>query len=143
MQDMLQPLIHKAAVHSIAVNVARTGLSIGDTAHLALLPEGGVGVFAVVSRPILGLIPRKVTLLLGILGPQASQLITPAVEKGEQLRVRIVGLTPEHLAIPPMGAEVHISVWGDPRHLSAWTHPTKSGRADPSPADPALPEPAD
>jgi hypothetical protein len=119
MQAMLQPLIHKAAVHSIFVNVAKTGLSIGDAAELALLPDGRIGVFALLQRRFLGLIPRQITVLIGLLGPTATELIAPAVERQEQLRVRIVGLTPEHLAVPPAGAEVHISVWGDPRQLAA------------------------
>ena len=120
MQDMLQPLIHKAAVHSICVNVARTGLSIGDKATLVALPDGQVGVFAPLTRRFLGIFPRRVMVLIGALGPHATALIAPAVARAEQLRVRIVGLTPEHLATPPFGAEVHISVWGDPRHISVW-----------------------
>lgn len=118
MQDMLQPLIHKAAVHSICVNVARTGLSIGDTAELVPLPDDRIGVFVHLHRKFLGLFPRQIRVLIGTLGPTATELIAPVVALQEQLRVRIVGLTPEHLAVPPMGAEVHISVWGDPRHLS-------------------------
>lgn len=118
MQEMLQPLIHKAAVHSIAVNVARTGLSIGDAVALLPLPDGRIGVFARLRRRFLGIIPHQSTVMIGALGPHATALIAPAVERAELLRVRIVGLTPEHLAIAPMGAEVHISVWGDPRHLS-------------------------
>lgn len=122
MQDMLQPLIHKAAVHSICVNVARTGMSIGDEAVLVALPDGRIGVFARLNRRFLGLFPRRVMVLIGALGPHATALIAPAVERAELLRVRIVGLTPEHLATPPMGAEVHISVWGDPRHISVWAN---------------------
>ena len=122
MQDLLQPLIHKAAVHNIALNVARTGLSIGDPAELVPLPDGRIGVFALRHRRILGLIPHRVTVLIGTLGPHAAALIAPAVERGESLRIRIVGLTPEHLATPPHGAEVHISVWGDPRHIAVWAN---------------------
>ncbi|TGD43140.1 hypothetical protein EEB11_09880 [Pseudotabrizicola sediminis] len=122
MNDLLQPLIHKAAVRDIAVNVARTGLSIGSEAELHPLPDGRIGVFARLDRRFLGLIPRKVTVLVGVLGPQASALIAPAVERGELLRVRIVGLTPEHLTSPGMGPEVHVSVWGDPRHIAVWSN---------------------
>lgn len=120
MQDMLQPLIHKAAVHSICVNVARTRLSIGDEAVLLALSDGRIGVFAKLNRRFLGIFPRQVMVLIGALGPHATALIAPAVERAELLRVRIVGLTPEHLATPPLGAEVHISVWGDPRHIAVW-----------------------
>lgn len=117
MHDLLQPLIHKAAVHNIVVNIARTGLSIGDEAELHELPDGQIGVFARVRRHFLGLIPRKMILPIGVLGPGAGRLISSAVVQGENLRVRIVGLTPEHLASEGQGPEIHISVWGDPRHL--------------------------
>lgn len=120
MNDLLQPLIHKAAVHSITVNVARTGLSIGAPAELHTLPDGRVGVFVQLKRWFLGLIPRQVMALVGVLGPHATALIAPAVERGESLRVRIVGLTPEHLASEGAGPEIHISVWGDPRHIAVW-----------------------
>lgn len=120
MHDLLQPLIHKAAVHDISVHVARTGLSIGSEAELHLLPDSRIGVFARLSRRFLGIIPRQVTVLIGVLGPQASALIAPAVERDELLRVRIVGLTPEHLTAPGFGPEVHVSVWGDPRHIAVW-----------------------
>lgn len=120
MQDLMQPLIHKAAVHDIAVNVARTGLSIGDEAALHILPDGRIGVFVRLRRRLFGLIPRQVNVLAGTLGAQATALLTPAVERHEMLRVRVVGLTPEHLA-QERGPEIHVSVWGDPRHLSVWT----------------------
>ncbi len=120
MQEMLQPLIHKAAVHSISIHVARAGISIGDAAELLSLPDGRIGVFTRLRRRFLGVFPRQVNVMIGALGPHAATLISPAVERGEQLRVRIVGLTPEHLAVPPQGAEVHISVWGDPRHIAVW-----------------------
>lgn len=122
MYDLLQPLIHKAAVRDISVHVARTGLSIGAEAELHVLPDGRVGVFALLTRRFLGLIPRQVTVQIGVLGPQACALIAPAVERGELLRVRIVGLTPEHLTAPGMGPEVHVSVWGDPRHVAVWAN---------------------
>lgn len=122
MHDLLQPLIHKAAVRDIVVHVARTGLSIGSEAELHPLPDGRIGVFARLTRRFLGLIPRQVTVLIGVLGPHASALIAPAVERGETLRVRIVGLTPEHLTSAGNGPEIHISVWGDPRHIAVWSN---------------------
>ncbi|MCU0814942.1 MAG: hypothetical protein MUF74_00225 [Cypionkella sp.] len=119
MHDLMQPLIHKAAVRDIAVHVARAGLSIGDEAMLHHLPDGRIGVFVRLHRKLLGIIPRRITVLAGTLGPQASDLIGGAVERHETLRVRIVGLTPEHLAAEGMGPEIHVSVWGDPRHVMA------------------------
>ena len=116
MTDAKLPLIHKAPVEDLTVHVARTGLSIGDTAWLDRLSDGRVGVFARIRQPFLGLIPRHRTALLGHLGPLAEEIVSPSLAHGDDLRVRIIDLTPEHLAngFPP---EVYISVWGDPRHL--------------------------
>lgn len=116
MTDAKLPLIHKAPVEGLTVHVARTRLSIGDTAWLDRLSDGRVGVFARVRQPFLGLIPRHRPALLGHLGPLAEEIVSPSLAHGDDLRVRIIDLTPEHLAngFPP---EVYISVWGDPRHL--------------------------
>jgi hypothetical protein len=142
MQDLMQPLIHKAAVHDIALNIARNRLSIGDEARLIALPDGRIGVFTTLARRFLGIIPRQVTVLIGALGPQASQLIAPAVQAGELLRVRIVGLTPEHLATQARGPEVHISVWGDPRHITQWANDGTATTPPPLKTEPALQTPA-
>ncbi len=116
MTDAKLPLIHKAPVEGLVVHVARTGLSIGDTAWLDRLTDGRVGVFASLRKPILGLIPRLRPGLLGHLGPIAEEIVAPSLAHGDALRVRIIDLVPEHLAngFPP---EIYISVWGDPRHL--------------------------
>jgi hypothetical protein len=116
MSDAKLPLIHKAPVEGIAIHVARTGLSIGDPAWLDRLSDGRIGVFANVRKPFLGLIPRHRPACLGHLGPVAEEIIAPSLAHGDDLRVRIIDLTPEHLSngYPP---EVYISVWGDPRHL--------------------------
>jgi hypothetical protein len=126
MQDNLQPLIHKAAVTGLRVNVTRAGLCINDPAELHLLPDGQIGIFAQARKGFLGLFRPKALLHLGQLGPTASALIATAIQDARHLRVRIVGLTPEHLA-PTTGAEVWISVWGDasgltPLHLGPKTH---------------------
>lgn len=117
MQDSKQPLIHKAPVMGLRVHVARAGLSIGDEASLERLSDGQIGIFAVIRHPFLGLIPVRRRTCLGHLGPMAETLIAPSLDHGDALRVRIVGLNPEHLAQenPP---EIHISIWGDPRHLT-------------------------
>jgi hypothetical protein len=116
MSDSKLPLIHKAPVEGLAIHVARTGLSIGDAAWLDRLSDGRIGVFARLRKPILGLIPHHREGLVGHLGPVAEEIIAPSLAHGDDLRVRIIDLTPEHLAngYPP---EVYISVWGDPRHL--------------------------
>jgi hypothetical protein len=117
MSDAKLPLIHKAPVEELKVHVARTGLSIGDSASLDRLTDGRIGVFALARQPILGIIPRQRTTLLGHLGPVAEEIVAPSLAHGDALRVRIIDLVPEHLAngYPP---EIYISVWGDPRHLS-------------------------
>lgn len=110
MQHPYQPIIHKARLHGLAVNVGRTGLSLNDAAELQQ-NEQGIGVHAMLQRPFLGLIPRQKRIYLGQLGPAASALVAPHLDRGGPLRVRIVGLTPEHLAGTD-GPEVHVSVWG-------------------------------
>ena len=116
MPQALLPLIHKAPVEELAIHVARTGLSIGDPAWLDRLSDGRIGVFARLRKPLLGVIPHHREGLVGHLGPAAEEIIAPSLAHGDDLRVRIIDLTPEHLAngYPP---EVYISVWGDPRHL--------------------------
>ncbi len=116
MSDAKLPLIHKAPVEGLAIHVARTGLSIGDPAWLDRLSDGRIGVFARLRKPLLGVIPHHREGLVGHLGPAAEEIIAPSLAHGDDLRVRIIDLTPEHLAngYPP---EVYISVWGDPRHL--------------------------
>lgn len=112
MQHVIQPLIHKAQVMGLAVNVARTGLCLNDPAELRMLDEGRIGVYAVIRRPFLGVIPRNSRLYLGHLGPAAAGLVAPHMMREQPLRVRIVGLTPEHLA-GEAAAEIHVSVWGE------------------------------
>ncbi|NJS37708.1 MAG: hypothetical protein HC783_00465 [Rhodobacteraceae bacterium] len=116
MSDAKLPLIHKAPVEGLVIHVARTGLAIGDTAWLDRLADGSVGVFARLSQPILGLIPRMRPGLIGHLGPMAEEIVAPSIAHGDPLRVRIIDLVPEHLS-NGFPAEVFISVWGDPRHL--------------------------
>jgi hypothetical protein len=117
MSDAKLPLIHKAPVEGLVINVARTRLSIGDMAWLDRLGDGRIGVFARLRQPLFGVIPRHRIGLVGHLGPVAAEILAPSLAHGDDLRVRIIDLTPEHLAngYPP---EIYISVWGDPRHLS-------------------------
>ena len=117
MTDSKLPLIHKAPVEGIRVNVARAGLVIGDTAAIDRLPDGRIGVFARVRKPYLGVIPHRQTVLIGHLGPSVEDILAPSLSHGDALRIRVIDLTPEHLSngFPP---EIYISVWGDPRHLA-------------------------
>ncbi|NJM83689.1 MAG: hypothetical protein HC844_15595 [Tabrizicola sp.] len=117
MSDNKLPIIHKAPVEGIRMNVARAGLAIGDEAQIDRLSDGRIGVFARVRKPLFGVFTRRKTELLGHLGPMAEDLLSLPLSQGSSLRIRIVDLLPEHLAngYPP---EVYISVWGDPRHIS-------------------------
>jgi len=116
MSDAKLALIRKTRVEGIAVHVNRAGLAIGDVAWLEPLSDGRIGVFAQINRRFLGLITRWRPGFLGHLDPLAEEIVAPSLAHGDRLRVRIIDLVPEHLAHgnPP---EVHISVWGDPRHL--------------------------
>lgn len=114
MQHLYQPIIHKASLMGLAVHVGHSGLCLNDNAELRAVGEGRIGVFALQPRRWLGLIPRIKRLYLGHLGPQAALLVAPRLERDEQLRVRIVGLTPEHLA-QGTGPEIHVSVWSNGR----------------------------
>ena len=113
MHETLRPLIHKAQILGLQIHVARAGLCLGDAAQAVPLEDGTIGVIARVRAPLLGVIPCQRDRVLGRLGPAASRILAPELEQGRPLRLRIVGLTPEHLA-GPEGAEVHISAWGAP-----------------------------
>ena len=125
MYDQLQPILPMTRLVGLCVNVAATRLSIGDALEARLQGDGRVGIFAPVRRRLLGLIPRSTLRLLGHLAPAAGGLIAPALQTGTRLRVRIVGLTPEHLAPEP---EVHVSVWGVARAV-----PSKPASRTPPP----------
>jgi len=116
MSDAKLALIRKAQVAGLAVHVSRAGLALGDTAWLETLADGRIGVFARVNRRLFWIFARKRPGLLGHLGPVAEDILAPSLAHGDRLRVRIIDLVPEHLAKAD-GPEVHISVWGDPRHL--------------------------
>lgn len=121
MAERLEPILPQVPVEGIAVHIGRAGLCMGDEAQAQLLPDGLVGIFARVKRPLLGLIPARRPTYLGHLGPVAAQVLAPALAGGVALRLRVVVLTPEHLATsgPP---EIFVSVWGDPRQIAPYLH---------------------
>mgnify|MGYP003600899331 CR=1 FL=1 len=96
MQDILQPLINKAQIRGLRVNVTKTGLCIGDTAHLRLLEDGQIAVYARGNQPWLGFIPRSRTLRLGQMGPSPS--------RQAEVFVSVWGTLPPSLTPPPLGA---------------------------------------
>lgn len=131
MTDAKLPLIHKAPVEDLVIHVARAGLSIGDTAWLDRTRDGRIGVFALLRQPILGFIPRQRPGLIGQLGPVAEEIVAPSLAHGDDLRVRIIDLVPEHLA-NGNAPEVYISVWGDPRHLQPILNLMGTGQEPPA-----------
>jgi hypothetical protein len=112
MQDILQPIIHKTPIVGLRVNVAQSGLCIGDTAQLGRLDNGRIGIFAQASRRLFGIFPHRAVTCLGSLTDEAEQRIATALDTGGTLRIRIVGLTPEHLSQED-GPQIHVSVWGN------------------------------
>lgn len=116
-QDIIEPIIHKAAVTDLTHPLKNTGLSIGDPAELHLGTDGRIAVYVkIIKRSYL--IRRRVQALIGYLSPKATPLLAPALRHGDHLRVRVVGLTPEHLATSG-NPEMYISVWGTTRHFHA------------------------
>lgn len=111
MQGIIEPIIHKAAVKDLTYPLRNTGLSIGDACELHLGDDGRIAVYVYLLKRRF-LIRRRVQALIGYLGTQANPLLVPALRRGDALRVRLVGLTPEHLATSGK-AEMHISVWGN------------------------------
>ncbi len=122
MQDILQVLIHKAPVQGLLLHIGKSGLCIGDAAELHLQPDGKIGIFAQAKRPLLGILPRRSLRHLGYLGPAATEVMIEPLQHSDHLRVRIVGLTPEHLS-PNGAAEVYISVWSNTHRMMGVRHP--------------------
>lgn len=119
MAERLEPILPQVPVEGLALHIGRSGISLGDPAEAQLLPDGRVGIFARIRRPFLGLVPVWRQGYLGHLGPIAEQILGPALAEGVNLRLRIVLLTPEHLAGsgPP---EVVVSIWGEPTQLAPY-----------------------
>ena len=117
MHDIMEPILPQVPVEGITLHVGRSGLSMGDAAEARMMPDGRVGIWARVARPFLGLVPRQRAVRLGHLGEVAGQIVTAALEAEAPLRLRLVMLTPEHLAGSGK-PEIHVSVWGDPRLLT-------------------------
>ncbi|MDB5658540.1 MAG: hypothetical protein JWS10_1155 [Cypionkella sp.] len=118
MQDILQVLIHKAPVQELQLHIGKSGLCIGDAAELQLQTDGKIAIYAQAKRPFLGLLTRRALRHLGQLGPAATAVMTEPLRHRDHLRVRIVGLTPEHLS-PSGAAEVYISVWSNTHRMMA------------------------
>lgn len=122
--EILQPLIPQARVTDLKVRVARSGLTMGDAASLQPAEEGRIAVFAITKTPFLFLTLRK-NRLLGYLNEADSAVVLPRLVAGDVLRVRIVGLTPEHLGQDGL-ASLQLSIWGHQPYVRQ-----EAKRADP------------
>jgi hypothetical protein len=130
MREIPELILPQVPVEGISVHIGRSRLSMGDPVTARLVPDGRVAIWARVYRPFLGIIPRWRSTCLGHLGPVAAQIVTPALLDGHSLRLRVVMLTPEHLA----GAgepEIHVSVWGDPKLLLPFLEMTSIPEPEP------------
>ena len=98
MTERLEAILPQVPVEGIAVHIGRAGIWM-------------------VRRRLMGISPVRRMSYLGHLGPVAERILAPALIEGLMLRLRIVVLTPEHLATsgPP---EIHVSVWADPYRLA-------------------------
>lgn len=129
MQDLMQPLIHKAQIHDLKVHIGKSGLCIGDKAELFLREDGRVAVFADRLSTWFGFLQRRKSVQIGSLGPTASKILAKVLRDSSRTRVRIVGLTPEHLTGTGV-AEVHISVWGNADPQLTFSRPTARSAAE-------------
>ena len=121
MSERLDPILPQVPVEGIAIHIGKAGLCMGDVATAGLLPDGRVGIYAVVKQARFGFLPMRRKTYLGHLGPVATQILAPALMEGVSLRLRVVVLTPEHLATngPP---EIYVSVWGDHHRMAPFLH---------------------
>lgn len=115
MQGIIEPIIHKAAVTNLQRPLRNAGLSLGDACELHLDADGRIAVYVHILRRSF-LFRRRRLALIGYLAARTTPLIGPALQRGDPLRVRLVGLTPEHLASSGT-PEMHISVWGNTHHF--------------------------
>lgn len=113
MQETPIPLLAKAPVYGLQVHIGRSGLSIGDEAQVTLDAERKIIVTAMVRQRRFGVFKLSRLRQLGHLGPVVDRILLPHLESGQDLRVRVVGITPEHLS-GDRGPEVFVSVWGAP-----------------------------
>jgi hypothetical protein len=116
MIETLHPILPKTAVLGLLCHVGRSGLCIGDPAQLVLSDSGEVVLMANLRRRWLGLFPFHRVEPLGHLGPIVGRILSHALQNGAPFRVRVVSLTPEHLA-RAHGPEVYVSIWADPSRL--------------------------
>ncbi len=111
----MQPIIHKAAI-ALDLNPTSVGISPGDRALLSLNSDTTISVF--VERPSrlpFGLGKPRVV-LVGTLGARATDILSPALERKADFRVRIIEVEPAHISRTGR-ASMYVSVWGNPADI--------------------------
>ena len=145
MHEPLQIILAKSTLTALQLHVGKSGLSIGDSAGLSLRDDGQIGVLATLTRYRLGLLPYRSQVLIGLIPLHDRAQLLPHMANADSMRVRVVALTPEHLA-PDHRAEIAISVWGIMRFVPAPSGarpPTQPAPPDAKPAEakPGIPPP--
>ena len=139
MFEPMQVILAKTTLTALQVHIGKSGLAIGDSVYLRLMDDGQIGVIAKLTHYRLGLFPYKAQTLVGLIPPIDRASLLPHMSGAETMRVRIVTLTPEHLA-PDRRAELAVSVWGVMRFVRAPTASRPAVKTAPPP-EPAPPEP--
>lgn len=136
----VEALIHKVALTRLDLDPHSAGVSPGD--HVFLVCEADERVAAYVTLP--SRLPfgwgKRRTKRLGLLDPQSSRMLMPALERHANLRVRVVEIEFPHLNRNRLNT-VYISVWGNPSDLIPRKHPmarifSKSRINEPMPSPP-------
>ena len=135
----MQPIIHKAAI-ALELNPLSVGVSPSERALLSLNSDTTISVL--VERPSrlpFGLGKQRV-ILLGKLGPRATDILLPALERKADFRVRIIEVEPAHISRTGR-TSVYVSVWGNPADIvgptvsrAIFTH-SRTNDPDPSQSD--------
>ena len=111
----MQPIIHKAGI-TLELNPLSLGISPSDRALLYLNSDTTISVL--VERPSrlhFGLGKPRV-ILLGKLGPRATDILLTALERKADFRVRIIEVEPAHISRTGR-TSVYVSVWGNPADI--------------------------
>lgn len=112
----MQILIHKTRLTRLLIDLRNLQISMGDPIQLIKDEENNLAALAKLPPRLPFGIGRSRTIRLGYLGPHATSILWPAVEKDAHLRVRIVEIEKAHLSMKQTD-QISISVWGDPVDL--------------------------
>lgn len=128
----MQPLLYKSVLEDVPGTLGRLHLVPGQDVTLRLINRDAtrrdVGIFILRSARFLGIWPARIV-RLGVLREDHASVITPALERGERLRARIVAINGP--AYAPHG--VAVSVWasgavqlsGTRTRVDSWDRPAR------------------